>query len=99
MGISIKPEGFVTGSCDNKSKLKLTVHDVKFFDSQVKECSAKLIDENMLTMFDSEYFSITLTYSISDLKKDETAIEMVDKHFFTSNSQKIFIKTTFGWKL
>ena len=47
--ISLGPEGNVVGSYDEKPFLNSIIYDVEFNDGTVKEYSANVIAENMLT--------------------------------------------------
>ena len=79
-------EGVIVGSCDHNPKLNSIDYHVKFSDSQVKENTCNMIAESMLTIVDSEGFSLTLMDSIEDWKKYDNTTELVDKHVITSNS-------------
>ena len=62
--ISMIPEGFIVGSCDENPKLNSIAHDFKFSDSQVKGFLYSLIDDNTLTRVDSDGFSLAFVESI-----------------------------------
>jgi hypothetical protein len=66
----------------------------------VKEYSANVIAENMLTQVDSDGFSTSLMEGIIDYRKDETtAVSKADMHIVMRRGQKKLRKTTVGWKL
>ena len=77
--ISLGPEGTVVGSYEEKPLHNSIIYDVEFNDGTVKEYSANVIAENMLTQVDSDGFSTTMMNGIIDQRKDEaTAISKSD---------------------
>ena len=75
------------------------MYDVEFPDRRVKEYSANLIAENMLTRVDSDGFSVTLLEAITDYHKDNTAVDIDDKYVITSKRMRRLRMTTQGWNL
>ena len=76
------------------------VYDVEFPDGTVKEYSANVIAENMLTQVDSDGFTLTMMDGIIDHKMDtDVAISKDNKYVVTRRGQKRVRKTTCGWKL
>ena len=63
---TIGPDGQVTGTYDNDPFLNSIIYDVEFPDGQVKEYTANIIAENMLTQGDSDGMSTTLMEAIVD---------------------------------
>ena len=55
--------------------------------------------ENMLTRVDSSSFLVTLLEDIKDHKKNDSALEMADKHVITDEGRKRLWMNTQGWKL
>ena len=97
---SIGAEGTVLGSYDDNPLLNSIIYDVEFDDGTIKEYSANVIAENMLSQVDSEGFSTTIMEAIIDHKKDEsTAISKEDMYVVTRRGQRKLRKTTCGWKL
>ena len=99
IGRSLNHEGAIDGSYDDNPMLNSLLYDVEFPDGQVKEYSANLIAENMLTRVDSDGFSVTLLEAITAYQKDNTAVDIADKHVTTSKGRRRLRKTTQGWKL
>jgi len=80
--------------------LNSIVYDVEFPDGTVKEYSANIIAENMLTQVDSDGFTMTMMEGIIDHKKDtDVAVSKSDMYVVTRRGQKRLRKTTCGWKL
>ena len=77
---TIGPDGQVTGTYDNNPFLTSIIYDVEFPDGQVKEYSANIIAENMLTQVDSDGMSTTLMEAIVGHRRDdEKALQHHDK--------------------
>ena len=77
-----------------------TIYDAEFPDGTVKEYSANVIAENMLSQVDEDSFSTTMVEGIIDHKMDTAvAIPKDDKYIVTRRGQKKLRKTTIGWKL
>ena len=97
---SLGPDGNTNGSYDDNPFLNSLLYDVEFADGTIKEYSANVIAENMLTQVDAEGFSKTMMESIIDHKMDEsTAVSKADKYIVTNRGQKKLRKTTCGWSL
>ena len=52
IGRSVEPDGTIIGSYDDNPMLNSFLYDVEFPDGQVKEYSANMLAENMLTRVD-----------------------------------------------
>lgn len=87
-------EWYIVGSYDENPKLKSIVHNVEVSNFQVKEHSVNVITETNLIRLDSEVFSLMLLDSIVDWRKDENAIDAIDKYFVTFNGQMTLRNTT-----
>ena len=74
-------------------------YDVEFRVGQVKEFSANLIAENVLTRVDSGGFSVTLLEAITDYHKYGTAVNISDKYVINSKGRRRLRMTTQGLKL
>ena len=93
-------DGKAIGTYDDNPMLNTMVYEIEFPDGQVKEYSANIIAENMLTQVDSEGFTITMMEGIIDYKKDEaTAVLKADGFVVTRRGQRRRRTTTQGWKL
>jgi hypothetical protein len=93
------PDGTEVGRYDDNPFLNTVVYDVEFDDGQVKEYSANIIAENMLTQVDSDGFSRTMMEGIVDYKREDAAITKEDGFVVTRRGKKQPRKTTQGWKL
>ena len=78
--------------------LNTLVYDVEFPDGEVKEYSANVITENLLSQVDDEGFTLTVFDSILEHTKDDSAIEKKDLYFRTRSGTRRMRKTTCGWK-
>ena len=97
---SLGLDGKVAGLYDDNPLLNSMVYDLEFPDGTIKEYSANIIAENMLTQVDSDGFTMTMMEGIIDHKKDEsTAISKDDKYISCPRGQRRLRKTTKGWKL
>ena len=56
--ISVDSEGVTTGSYDDNPFLNSIIYDIDFSDGTVKEYSANVIAENMLTQVDSDGYDV-----------------------------------------
>ena len=75
-------------------------YEVEFSDGTVREYSANLIAENMLTQVDDEGYSTTLLSSIINHEKDPAiAVEKEDGYVTTNRGSRRMRKTTAGWRL
>ena len=73
------------------------VYEVEFPDREVREYTANVIAENMLSQVDHEGYSTTLMAGIIDYKKDEQiAYAKGNAHIIDKNSRKRQKKTTKG---
>jgi hypothetical protein len=96
----IGPDGTTVGEYDDNSVMNSIVYEVDFPDSQVKEYSANVIAENMLTQVDSDGFSTSLMDAIVDYRRDDaTAVQKADAFVVTHRGQKKQRKTTCEWQL
>ena len=85
------------GTYDNKPWLNTMIYEVKFPDGQVKEYSANIIAENMLTQVDADGYSLTMMEGIIDYKCDDAvAIPKSDAYVYLKNGQRKMQKTTIG---
>jgi hypothetical protein len=97
---ALGPDGHVTGEYHENPMLNSIVYEAEFPDGEIKEYSANVIAENMLTQVDSEGFSLTMIEGIVDYRKDEaTAVSKADMYVVTQRGQKKLRKSTAGWKL
>ena len=97
---ALGPDGTVVGTYDENPMLNSIVYEVEFPDGQVREYSANVIAENMLTQVDSDGYSLSLMEAIVDYQKDESvAVAKEDKYVYTKSGQRRLRQTTAGWKL
>ena len=75
-------------------------YEVEFSDVQVKEYSANLIAENILTQVDLDGYSMTLMEGIIDYQKDDSIMVAKQEKYITIKSrQRRLRRTTSGWHL
>ena len=97
---ALGPDGTTVGSYDDNPMLNSIVYEVEFPNGEIKEYSANVIAENMLTQVDSDGFTLTMMEGIVDFKKDPaTAVPKDDMYVITKRGQKRLRTTTVGWKL
>ncbi len=94
---AVGPDGKVHGTYNDDPYINTMTYDVEFPDGQVKEYTANVIAENIITQCDKEGFSRSLMEAIVDYRKDETAVPMEDKYVITKRGRKRFRTTTTGW--
>ena len=88
IGRAVGPHGEQLGSYDDNPLLNSVVYEVEFPDGQVKEYSANIIAENILTQVDSDGYSMTMLDAIVDYRKDDSkAVPMEDKYLITNSGQ------------
>ena len=86
---SLDADGRTTGTYHDNPFLNTITYDIEFPDGQVKEYSANIIAENMLTQVDSDGYSLSLMDSIIDHQTDPSqAIPIEDKYITTQSGQK-----------
>ena len=95
---SLDPSGRSIGTYDNNPILNTLVYDVEFPDGEVKEYSANVIAENILSQVDDEGFTLTVFDSILDYSKDSDAVDKKDLYFLTRSGTRRMRKTTCGWR-
>ena len=95
---SLDPTGRSVGCYHKNPILNTLVYDVEFLDGGVKEYSANVIAENLLSQVDDEGFSLIVFDGILEYIKDDSAIEKKDLYFKTRSGKNRMRKTTCGWK-
>ena len=93
---SLDPTGRSVGCYHKNPILNTLVYDVEFPDGEVKENSANVIAENLLSQVDDEVFLLTVFNSILEYTKDGSAIEKKDLYFKIRSGAKHMRKTTCG---
>ena len=73
-GRSLGDNGKVVGSYDDNPILNSIIYDIEFPDEQVKEYSANILAENMLSQVDNNGRNWLMMDAIIDFKKDPTAV-------------------------
>ena len=90
---SLDADGRMTGTYHDNPFLNTVTYDMEFSDGQVKEYSANIIAENMLTQVDSDGYSLSLMDSIIDHHKDPSqAIPIEYKYITTKAGREGFTK-------
>ena len=87
-GGTLGPDGGPSGIYHEDPRLNSMIYDVEFPDVQIKEYSANMIAENMLTQIDSKGMSTILMDLIADFKKDDSAVSKQDKYLVTPRGQR-----------
>ena len=95
-GRSLGDNGKVVGSYDDNPILNSIIYDIEFPDRQVKEYSANILAENMLSQVDDNGHNQLMMDAITNFKKDLTAVLMEDKYLFTMTAQCRLRKMTLG---
>jgi hypothetical protein len=86
---SLGPDGTTVGTYDDNPMLNSIIYEVEFPDGQVKDYSANIIAENMLTQVDSDGFTLTMMEGIIDYRKNEaTAVSKQDMYVVTSRGAR-----------
>ena len=94
---AIGADGRTIGTYDDNPLLNTMVYEVEFPDGQIKEYSANLIVENMLTQVDEDGYTITMMEGIVDYHKDDAvAISKSDGFITTRSGQRRRRKSTQG---
>ena len=76
------------------------IYKVELPDVQIKEYAANIIEENMLTQVESNWFVLTILNTIIYKQKDESvAVLESGMYVATLQRQKRYRKTTVGWSL
>jgi hypothetical protein len=97
---SIGPDGLIAGQYDDNPSLNTIVYDLEFPDGTVKEYSANIIAENMLSQVDSDGLTMIMMEGIVDHKANtDVAVTKEDNVVVTRRGQTRPRKTTCGWKL
>ena len=99
-GRIVGADGRNVGTYDDNPVLNSLVYEVEFSDGRVKEYSANVIAENMMTQVDAEGFTVTMVDGIVDHKVDHAvAVPKTDAYIVSKRGVKRRRKTTQGWKL
>ena len=93
---SLDPTGWSLVCYHKNPILNTLVYDVEFPDGGVKEYSANVIAENILSQVDDEGVLLTVFDSILEYTKDDSAIEKKDLYFKIRSGAKHMRKTTCG---
>ena len=86
-GRTLGPDGRTDGIYHGDPRLNSMIYDVEFPDGQIKEYSANMIADNMMTQIDSKGMSTTLMELIVDFKKDNLAVLKQDNHLVIPRGQ------------
>lgn len=97
---ALGPDGKTTGTYDPNPYLNSVIYEVELPDGAIKEVSANLIAENILSQVDDDGFSTRLLDAVIDYRKDSSlAVSQADQHVYTQSGQRRMRKTTVGWDL
>ena len=100
IGRALGPDGRIAGTYNDNPIMNFIVYEVEVPDGHVKEYTANLIAENMMTQVDSEGYSISTMDGIIAYQKDEaTAISETNRFVVTAQGRRRYRKTTIIWKL
>ena len=75
------------------------MYDVEFPDREMKEYSANVIIDNLLSQVNDKGFTLNVFDRIIKYTKNDSAIEKKDRYFKTRSGTKHTRETTFGWNL
>ena len=87
-GGKLIPDGRTAGVYHEDPRLNSMIYDVEFPDGQIKEYSANMIAENILTQIDSKVMSTTLMELIADFEKDDSSVSKQDEYLVTPRGQR-----------
>ena len=96
---TLGPNGRTIGTYNDNPALNTVVYDVEFSDGTVREYSANLIAQNMISQADDDGFSKTMMEGIVDYRKEESALSKRDALIVTRRGNPHMRKTTQGWRL
>ena len=92
---ALGPDWRMMGSWSNNPIMNSMIYEVEFPDRQVKEYSANIIAENILSQVDSNGYSMQLMQAIVDYKRDDSmAVQMANQYVYTKSGQKRLCKST-----
>ena len=86
-GRSVDLDGVAHGNYNDNPMLNTYAYDVEFPYSQIREYSANIIAENMLTRVDEDGFSKAAIDSIINFNKDATALNSNEKFGYATKEQ------------
>ena len=93
------PDGQIRGEYDHNPTLNSYLCEVEFTDGSVREYSANMIAENILTQVDEEGYSPTMMNAIIDHEVDwDVAVAKEEGTVYTNRDSKWLRKATAGWK-
>ena len=99
VGQTIDPTGRTVGTYDDNPIMNTCVYDIEFPDGDVKEYSANVIAENLLSQVDTQGFHLKLFHSILDHDMDDSAITKEEFYATDKDGRKRMRQTTAGWSL
>ena len=99
IGRTIDMDGKTKGTHSDNPFLNTIVYDVMFPDGAVKQYSASIIAENMLSQVDDQGFQYNLLEAIVDHRKNDKAVSKEDMYWVDKKKKKHLRKTTIGWQL
>ena len=93
-GRSLVPDGSIIGIYNDNPILNTPCYDVKFSDGQVREHTANIIAENMLTRVNDNGFKSSYLDAIIDCAKNSNATDIKDKYCIDKDNKRHLQKTT-----
>jgi len=98
-GRSLEPDYQSVGTYHDKPLINTLAYEVEFPDSEVREYSANVIFENLLSQVDSKGYTMSVFDGILDYRKEESFAPKSDLYMTTRTGTKRMRKTTSGWSL
>ena len=92
-------DGNVKGKAHPNPWLDTRVYDVEFEDGTIKQYSANIIAQNILSQVDEEGNSYQMLDEIMEHRKLDTALNGDEAYIVTPRGQRKLKKTTQGWQL
>lgn len=99
IGRTVGPDGRTVGRYNDNPILNTCVYDIEFPDGDVKEYSANVIAENLLSQVDLDGFHVRKFECILEYRFDDTAVLKKDMQAIDKDGRKRLRQTTRGWKL
>ena len=92
---ALGPDGWTMGKYDDNPYRNSIIYEVEFADGEVREYTANLIAEGMLTQVDTEGNHLQLMEGIVDWRRDDSvAIPKVDRYVYKKRGRQRLCKTT-----
>ena len=86
-GRSLAPDRSIISIYNNNLILNTLYYDVEFTDGQIREYTANIIAENMLTWVNDNGFESLYLDAIIDYAKDSNAVDIKDKYYIDKDNK------------